>query len=74
MSLPKFPNYKVFFYLINFVEKWITNMASTTTKPFKKLLIYKSTRNANIRDLWGDSQQTAFNSLKTSLSNNSRVL
>lgn len=55
-----------FLGLINYVGKWIPNLA-TTTEPLKELLRQKSGRNTNISELWGHSQQTAFNTLKAAL-------
>lgn len=55
-----------FMGLVNYVGKWIPNLA-TTTEPLKELLRQKSARNADICDLWGPRQQTAFNMLKTAL-------
>lgn len=56
-----------FLGLINYIGKWIPNMA-TLTEPLKQLLRRKSARNADIRDSWGKSQQTAFCALKAALS------
>ncbi|CAH2089953.1 unnamed protein product [Euphydryas editha] len=55
-----------FLGLINYIGKWIPNLA-TLTEPLK-LLLRKKARNADIRDSWGTSQQTAFCALKTALS------
>nr|XP_049699503.1 uncharacterized protein LOC110376634 [Helicoverpa armigera] len=56
-----------FLGLINYIGKWIPNMA-TLTEPLKQLLRQGSARNADIRDCWGKSQQTAFCALKAALS------
>ncbi|KAJ8735710.1 hypothetical protein PYW07_007330 [Mythimna separata] len=55
-----------FMGLINYVGKWIPNLA-TKTEPLKQLLRNKFGRNADIRELWGESQQASFNSLKVDL-------
>ncbi|XP_038221597.1 uncharacterized protein K02A2.6-like [Zerene cesonia] len=55
-----------FLGLINYIGKWIPNMA-TLTEPLKQLLRKKSARNADIKDSWGESQQTAFCALKAAL-------
>nr|XP_026484830.1 uncharacterized protein K02A2.6-like [Vanessa tameamea] len=56
-----------FLGLINYIGKWIPNLA-TLTEPLKLLLRKKSARNADIKDSWGTSQQTAFCALKAALS------
>lgn len=55
-----------FMGLINYVGKWIPNLA-TTTEPLKELLRQKTGRNSDLSELWGERQQTAFNILKAAL-------
>lgn len=56
-----------FLGLINYVGKWIPNMA-TITEPLKLLLRHKFGRNTNITELWGQDQEKAFTELKSALS------
>lgn len=54
--------------LVNYVGKWIPHLA-TVTEPMKELLRLKAGRNADIQDNWGESQNKAFEDLKTALMN-----
>lgn len=56
-----------FLGLVNFIGKWIPNLA-TLTEPLRKLLRLKLGKNANILKYWGNEQLNAFNELKSSLS------
>ncbi|XP_060806004.1 uncharacterized protein K02A2.6-like [Amyelois transitella] len=57
-----------FLGLINFVGKWIPNLA-TTTEPLKELLRKKSGKASEITKNWGPNQKNAFAELKLALSN-----
>lgn len=57
-----------FLGLVNFVGKWIANLA-TFTEPLRKLLRLKLGKNANITNIWTEEQNKAFNELKSCLSN-----
>lgn len=53
-----------FIGLVNFIGKWIPHLA-TITEPLKIILRQKSGRNSDITEDWGETQQTAFENLKT---------
>lgn len=55
-----------FLGLINFVGKWIPNLA-THTEPLRKLLRLKLGKNASIKNVWTQEQDKAFNRLKACL-------
>lgn len=55
-----------FLGLINYINKWIPNMA-TMTEPLKQLLRAKLGKNASIEELWTSEQDHAFTSLKETL-------
>lgn len=57
-----------FLGLINYVNKWIPDMA-TKSEPLRKLLTLKLGKNANITPYWGPKQAKSFLELKKSLSN-----
>lgn len=57
-----------FLGLINFVGKWIPNLA-TLTEPLRKLLRLKLSKNTDISKYWGDIQTESFKKLKEGLSN-----
>lgn len=57
-----------FLGLVNFVSKWIPDLA-TQTDPLRELLRSHKGDGANISNLWGSDQQKAFDSLKESLTN-----
>ncbi|XP_053601232.1 uncharacterized protein K02A2.6-like isoform X1 [Plodia interpunctella] len=57
-----------FLGLVNFVGKWIPNLA-TLTEPLRALLRLGLGKNANIERHWTSEQVKAFKSLKYSLSN-----
>lgn len=61
-----------FMGLINYVGKWIPNLA-TKTEPLKELLRLKYGRNSDISQLWKERQQIAFNSLKADLADVSHL-
>lgn len=52
-----------FLGLVNFVGKWIQNMA-TITEPLRKLLRMKLGKHANITTFWKTEQDLAFHNLK----------
>lgn len=56
-----------FLGLVNFVGKWIPNLA-TLTEPIRKLLRQKLSKNANITEFWQNEQIRAFEDLKNCLS------
>ncbi|XP_029166467.1 uncharacterized protein K02A2.6-like isoform X1 [Nylanderia fulva] len=56
-----------FLGLVNFVGKWIPNLA-TLTEPFRKLLRLKLNKTTNIQKYWTSDQNIAFQDLKESLS------
>lgn len=56
-----------FLGLLNFVSKWIPNLA-TTTEPLKELLRKKQGKGSEITKMWGPKQITAFQELKSALS------
>lgn len=56
-----------FLGLVNYVGKWIPNLA-TLTEPLRKLLRMKLAKQSNIEKLWSVEQQNAFNKLKQILS------
>lgn len=55
-----------FLGLINYINKWIPNMA-TVTEPLKQLLRKKFGKNANIEDFWSTEQDRSFSLLKDAL-------
>ncbi|XP_053607193.1 uncharacterized protein K02A2.6-like [Plodia interpunctella] len=57
-----------FLGLINYVGKWIPNLA-TVTEPFKVLLRNKNAKTSDIQKDWGSKQEEAFEYLKSTLSN-----
>ncbi|XP_049877892.1 uncharacterized protein K02A2.6-like [Pectinophora gossypiella] len=57
-----------FLGLINFVSKWIPNVA-TLTEPLKELLRNKHGDNFDITNGWGENQRQSFNALKSALTN-----
>lgn len=57
-----------FLGLVNYVGKWIPNLA-TQTEPLRKLLRLKLGKNANIARVWTQEQEKSFNTLKSCLSN-----
>ena len=57
-----------FLGLINYVGKWIPDLA-TTTEPLKELLRKKQTKTTELKSFWGSKQEFAFNKLKSDLSN-----
>lgn len=57
-----------FLGLINYVGKWIPNLA-TITEPLKVLLRNKQSKTTVLKDVWGEEQESAFNELKCVLSN-----
>ncbi|KAG7300079.1 hypothetical protein JYU34_015614 [Plutella xylostella] len=57
-----------FLGLVNFVSKWIPDLA-TRTESLKELLRSKKEHSNNIQELWGAKQQKEFDSLKSDLSN-----
>ncbi|XP_022836497.1 uncharacterized protein K02A2.6-like [Spodoptera litura] len=57
-----------FLGLINYVGKWIPNLA-TSTEPLKELLRNKPNKTTELKTLWGTKQECAFNHLKLALSN-----
>lgn len=56
-----------FLGLVNFVNKWIPNLA-TLTEPIRELTRQKLGRNTDITPLWQQKQKDAFHSLKKCLS------
>lgn len=52
-----------FLGLVNFIGKWIPNLA-TLTEPLRKLLRLKLTKHANIQKYWGNEQSEGFGKLK----------
>ncbi|XP_044762211.1 uncharacterized protein K02A2.6-like [Coccinella septempunctata] len=59
-----------FLGLVNFVGKWIPNLA-TITEPLRELLRSKLGKNANIENHWKREQKEAFSKLKNALSSRS---
>lgn len=57
-----------FLGLVNFVSKWIPNLA-TLTEPLRELLRLGLGKSANIQKFWTLKQDEAFETLKKSLSN-----
>ena len=57
-----------FLGLINYVNKWIPDMA-TKSEPLRRLLALKLGKNANISSHWGPEQSKSFVQLKKCLSN-----
>nr|CAH7764304.1 unnamed protein product [Callosobruchus chinensis] len=57
-----------FLGLLNFVGKWIANLA-TLTEPIRKILRLKLGKNANIETFWKEEQSRAFIKLKGALIN-----
>lgn len=57
-----------FLGLVNFVSKWISDLA-TRTEPLREILREKKAQGSDITSLWGSNQQQAFDSLKNSLTN-----
>lgn len=57
-----------FLGLVNYVGKWIPDLA-TITEPLKELLRNKNAKNSDIQEEWGQKQEDAFNHLKTVLTN-----
>lgn len=57
-----------FLGLINYVNKWIPNMA-TKSEPLRRLLTLKLAKNASIVSCWGPEQTNSFLELKKSLAN-----
>lgn len=57
-----------FLGLINFVGKWIANLASLT-EPIRKILRLKLTKTADITPHWKTEQSQAFKQLKEALTN-----
>lgn len=57
-----------FLGLINYVNKWIPDMA-TKSEPLRRLLCLKLGKNADIKSQWGPEQNKSFQELKTALSN-----
>ncbi|CAH2105722.1 unnamed protein product [Euphydryas editha] len=55
-----------FLGLVNYINKWIPNMA-TMTEPLKQLLRQKFGKNTNIEQFWTTEQDHAFTSLKDAL-------
>lgn len=55
-----------FLGLINYINKWIPNLA-TTTEPLKALLRQKFGKHANIEEVWRNEQETAFSQIKEKL-------
>lgn len=56
-----------FLGLINYIGKWIPNLASLT-EPLRKILKLKLGKNADISKYWKTAQRTCFNELKSALS------
>lgn len=56
-----------FLGLLNYIGKWIPNLA-TLTEPFRKLLRLKLNGKVNINEYWTIEQQSSFESLKMKLS------
>ncbi|KAG6440823.1 hypothetical protein O3G_MSEX001465 [Manduca sexta] len=56
-----------FLGLINYVNKWIPDMA-TKSEPLRRLLTLKLGKNANVSQYWGPKQTKSFLELKKSLS------
>lgn len=52
-----------FLGLVNYVNKWIPNLA-TTTEPLKELLRKKLGKNTDLKPFWKDPQDKAFDELK----------
>lgn len=57
-----------FLGLVNFVSKWIPDLA-TRTESLKELLRHRKEDGTNIQKFWGPNQQQEFDSLKSDLSN-----
>lgn len=57
-----------FLGLVNFVSKWIPNVA-TLTEPLRELLRLGLGKSANIQKIWTSKQDEAFEALKESISN-----
>lgn len=55
-----------FLGLVNYVNKWIPNLA-TKTEPLKEMLRMKLGKNADIKTFWSDKQEKAFTELKEAL-------
>lgn len=55
-----------FLGLVNYINKWIPNMA-TLTEPLKQLLRQKFGKNANIEEFWTPQQDRTFRLLKETL-------
>lgn len=56
-----------FLGLVNYINKWIPNLA-TTTEPLKQILRHKLGKKANIGELWTNEHNIAFGNLKEMLS------
>lgn len=56
-----------FLGLVNFIGKWLPNLA-TLTEPLRIILKQKLSKNADISIFWTDKQTQAFNELKVCLS------
>lgn len=56
-----------FLGLVNYINKWIPNLA-TTTEPLKQILRQKLGKKSNIEEYWKDDQNEAFEKLKRMLS------
>lgn len=57
-----------FLGLVNFLHKWVPDLA-TLTEPLRKILRLKLSKTAKIEDHWGQEQTVTFKKLKTVLSN-----
>lgn len=57
-----------FLGLVNYIGKWIPNLA-TMTDPIREILRFKLSKHADIGEYWKDVQVTAFAELKRCLSN-----
>ncbi|XP_030747091.1 uncharacterized protein K02A2.6-like [Sitophilus oryzae] len=57
-----------FLGLINYVGKWIPNLA-TLTEPFRMFLRLKLSKHASIQKYWSKEQECSFNKLKECLAN-----
>ncbi|XP_061713508.1 uncharacterized protein K02A2.6-like [Cydia pomonella] len=57
-----------FLGLVNYVGKWIPNLASLT-EPLRQLVRLKLSKTTDLRKYWTSSQEQAFDTLKASLSN-----
>lgn len=57
-----------FLGLVNYIGKWIPNLA-TVTEPIREILRHKLSKHADIAEFWKEKQVSAFVELKQSLTN-----